>query len=250
MFKDWLIGNMGVPGEYKFTTMYWIVLACVLLSLVIAGLLAGFKKISPEVKRHIVRGICWFQLGFEVTWRLIYIFIKKDTVISCWPMYPCNLGGILIPIIGLTNWKLGKRMFYLFGFVGACLTFAVPDGIFSTSIFVFPILKSVLQHTGLLLIPLFEYVSGTFRPSVKDYPFLALGTCVHIINCEVIDRLFGFEGDYMFLRSDMPFTIPGVPQFIIVIVFGAIVFYILSFLLNINESIDYYKKLFKKGATK
>ena len=68
-----------------------------------------------------------------------------------------------------------------------------------------------MQHTGILLIPAFEYASGTFRPSVRTYPWLIVGCLIHSFNCEVIDRWFGLTEDYMFFRSDMPFVIPGVP---------------------------------------
>lgn len=103
-------------------------------------------------------------------------------------MYPCNFGGIVIPIIALCNNQLRKRIFYLFGFITACLTFAVLEGILCGDIMVSPILKSVLQHTGLLLILAFEYTSKSFRPSAKDYPLIIIGYLIHVFNCEVIDR--------------------------------------------------------------
>jgi len=121
-------------------------------------------------------------------------------------------------------------MFYLFGFVGGVLTFALPNGIYSSDVMVFPIVKSILQHTGLLLIPLFELASGTFRPSIRHMGWVVAGLLVHLVNCEWIDRLLGFEGDYMFFRSDMPFVIPGVPQYITLSVFALLVLCVLSLL--------------------
>lgn len=156
-------------------------------------------------------------------------------------MYPCNLGGILLPIIALVNWQTGKKMFYLFGFVGGVLTFAIADGIFSSDVLVFPIVKSILQHTGLLLIPMLEYVSGTYRPSLKHLGWVILGCLIHLINCEVIDRLLGFTGDYMFFRSGMPFVIPGVPQWITLSIFALLVLSLLSFLCDIRGSIAWLR---------
>jgi uncharacterized membrane protein YwaF len=147
----------------------------------------------------------------------------------------------LLPIIALANHKRGKQMFYLFGFVGGVLTFAMPDGIFCNDTYVFPILKSVLQHTGLLLIPIVEYVSGSFRPTLKDLGWVIWGCLVHLANCEGIDRLLGFTGDYMFLRSDLPFVIPGVPQFITLSVFAVILLALLSFLCDIKGSLAFLK---------
>lgn len=245
-FKDWLIGNMGTPGEYQFTSIYWISLLCVVLSLLVVLYLGLSKKINEKNKRKILVIISIFQLSFEIIWRLIYLFVKKDSILCWWPLYPCNLGGIIIPIIALTKWQKGKKMFYLFGFIGACLTFAVPEGIFSSDVLVFPILKSILQHTGLLLIPGFEYVSKTYRPTLKHYGFVIMGCFIHLINSEGITRLLGFTGDYMFFRSGMPFVIPGVPQFLTLSVFALIVIAVLSFVCDIKGSILFIKSIKNK----
>ncbi len=241
-FRDWLIGNMGTSGEYQFQKIYWITLFIVLLFLILVCILGSLNSINSKQKKIILYTISIFQLSFEILWRFVFFFVKKSNLTELWPMYPCNFGGIVIPIIALCNNQLGKRMFYLFGFIGACLTFAVPEGIFCSDIMVFPILKSVLQHTGLLLIPAFEYTSKSFRPSVKDYPLIIIGCLIHVFNCEVIDRLLGLNGDYMFFRSGLPFVIDGIPQFITLSVFGLIVLYISSFLLDIKSSLRYYKE--------
>ena len=238
-FRDWLVGNAGIPGDYSYTAMHWwsIVLVFAATALITTAAMVKGQKRS----RRILVAVALFQLGFEILWRLIYWLVKGDSPICWWPMYPCNLGGILIPIIALADWKRGKQMFYLFGFVGGVLTFALPDGIFSTSVFVFPILKSVLQHTGLLIIPILEYATDRYRPTLKDLGWVILGCLVHLLNCEVIDRLLGFMDDYMFLRGDMPFVIPGVPQFITVSVFALVVLALLSFLSDIKGSVAYLK---------
>ena len=147
----------------------------------------------------------------------------------------------MLPIIALCNWQSGKKMFYLFGFVGSVLTFAIADGIFSNDTMVFPIVKSILQHPGLPLIPMLEYVAGTYRPTLKHIGWVVGGCFVHLINCEVIDRLLGFTGDYMFLRSGMPFVIPGVPQWITLSVFALLVLILLSFLCDIKGSLAWLK---------
>lgn len=246
--SNWLKGDMGVPGEYQYQFIYLMSTFVVIVFVVFFTLISVNKKISKENKQKVLKGIAIFQLSFEVIWRLIYIFVKKDSIIWCWPMYPCNLGGILIPLIALTNWQTGKRIFYLFGFIGGVLTFLLPAGIFSSSVLTFPILKSILQHTGLLIIPMFEYASGEFRPSIKDYPYCILGCIIHAINCEGITRLLGLNGDYMFFRSGMPFVIPHVPQFITFSLFGIILLFIISFFTNYKESIATIKKLKKAKA--
>ncbi len=243
MLKNWLIGNMGTPGDYMYQSIHWYALAAVLLSFaLICGLGLAFRRNSRKLRKLLV-AVSVFQLLFEIGWRLIYLFIKGDSIVWWWPMYPCNLGGILLPIFALTDCRRGKQMFYLFGFVGGVLTFAMPDGIFSSNVMVFPIVKSILQHTGLLLIPALELIGKTYRPTLKDLGWVIAGCLIHLLNCEVIDRFLGFDGDYMFFRSGMPFVIPGVPQFITLSVFALIVLALLSFLCDIKGSVAFLKGL-------
>lgn len=240
---NWLIGDMGTPGEYMYQPIHWWSTAVVAAATILAGILGGTKCLSEKQKRSILFGVCWFQLGFEVLWRLIYVFIKGDSVLCWWPLYPCNLGGILVPIFALTNCIRGKKMFYLFGFVGGVLTFIMPDGIFCTDVMVFPVLKSILQHTGLLIIPVLEYTSGAFRPNLKDMGWITGGLLVHLVNCEGITRLLGFTEDYMFLRSGLPFVIPGVPQ---IVTLGAFAIAVLALLCILSD----WKGSFSKTKVK
>ena len=230
---NWLIGNMGTAGEYQYQPIHLYSTLAVALSVAVITIL-GIKLRKNEVKRRqLLKGICFFQLGFEILWRLIYLLVKGDSILCWWPIYPCNLGGVLIPIFALTGCKTGKKMFYLFGFVGGVLTFALPEGIFSSDVLVFPILKSILQHTGLLIIPVLEYIYGTYRPAPKDMGWVIGGLMIHLINCEGISRLLGFTGDYMFFHSGMPFVIPGVPQFITLSAFALLVLVLISFLCDL-----------------
>ncbi len=224
---DWLQGSLGTAGEYQYQAIHLVT------TLVVAALVAAaalFGRAPGGRKRRLLVVVSLFQLGFELLWRLLYLFVRRAELVSLWPIYPCNLGGILIPVIALCDWEKGKKMFYLFGFVGGVLTFAMPEGIFNSDVLTFPILKSILQHTGLLLIPVLEYADGSYRSSLKDYGWCILGCLVHLVNCEGIDRLFGFTGDYMFLRSGLPFVIPGVPLFVTMAAFGMAVLALLSWL--------------------
>ena len=245
MIIKWLIGDMGTPGDYMYQSIHYYTLAAVGAAFVLALSLGLAWKRDAKRSRRLLVAVASFQLAFEVFWRLVYLFIKQDSILCWWPMYPCNLGGILIPLFALADNRRGKQLFYLFGFVGGVLTFALPDGIFTSDVFVFPILKSVLQHTGLLLIPMLEYVSGSYRTTFKDLGWVICGCLIHIVNCEGIDRLLGFTGDYMFFRSGMPFVIPGVPQFITLSIFALIVLVLLSFLCDIKGSLAFLKKLKK-----
>ena len=52
----------------------------------------------------------------------------------------------------------------------------------------------------------------------------------------------------MFLRSGMPFVIPGVPQFITLTVFGLLVLVVLSIASDPKGSFQFLKTLKKKQA--
>ena len=246
IFYRWLIGDLGTPGDYIYRSIHWYSLAAFAAVFLLCIGIGIYLRKNSKKRALFLKSIAGFQLAFEVIWRLIYLFVKDCPVVELWPMYPCNLGGILIPVIALTNHKRGKQMFYLFGFVGGALTFALPEGIFSSSVLVFPILKSILQHTGLLLIPALELVYGTYRPTLKDMGWVIAGCGIHVVNCEGIDRLLGLTGDYMFFRSGMPFVIPGVPQWITLSVFAVLVLVLLSFLCDIKGSIGFLRSHFSR----
>ncbi len=240
--RRWLTGDMGTPGEYIYQSIHLWSVAAVAAVFILTVLLGCRLRHNPKNSRTLLVSVALFQLSFEIFWRLIYLTVKGDSILCWWPIYPCNLGGVLVPIFALTGWRRGKQLFYLFGFVGGVLTFAYPDGIFSSDVLSFPILKSILQHTGLLLIPAVEYVSGSYRPSLKDLGWVVCGCFIHIFNCEVISRLLGFTGDYMFFRSGIPFVIPGVPQFITLSVFAFLVLAALSFLCDIKGSAAFLRQ--------
>ena len=242
LFRRWLTGDMGTPGDYSYEPIHlWTVVIVAILTLAVA--FWGYKNRNrPRRTRTMLTAICAFHLAFEIGWRLIYRFVSHAPLETLWPMYPCNLGGILLPVIALGRLRRLKPLFYLFGFVGGVLTFAIPDGIFSTDVLVFPVLKSILQHTGLLLIPALEYADGTYRPSLKDLGWVVAGSLIHVVNCEVIVRLMGLTGDYMFFRSGLPFVIPGVPQFITLSAFALLVFTLLCYCSDRKASVRFLEK--------
>ena len=239
MFHKWLVGDLGIPGNYTYGPLHLWSVAAVLTAVLAVTYFGYTNRNRPRRNRSLLIAVSCFQLAFELGWRLIYIFVKNAPLAQLWPMYPCNLGGILIPIIALCRIRRLKQMFYLFGFVGGIVTFAMPDGIYSTDVLVFPILKSILQHTGLLLIPALEYADGTYRPSLKDLGWIITGALIHVVNCEVIVRFLGLTGDYMFFRSKLPFVIPGVPQFITLSVLALVIFILLCFVSDRKTSLRF-----------
>ena len=110
--RRWFVGDMGTPGAYEYTAMHFIVIAVVVVGVAICAILGANKRISDKSKRKILIGIALFQLAFEVFWRLIYIFVMKCKWVDLYPMYPCNLNGILVPIACLLDNKILKKMFF------------------------------------------------------------------------------------------------------------------------------------------
>ena len=89
---------------------------------------------------------------------------------------------------------------------------------------------------------------GTFRPTLKHMGWTVGGLLIHLFNCEVITRLLGFTGDYMFFRSGLPFVIPGVPQAITLSVFALLVLVGLCFACDPKGSWDVLRPRKKKQA--
>lgn len=236
--KDFFYGTGGIVGDYDYGTTHLITV--IIISILTITLCLISKKFKKSVKPILI-SIAVFQLFFEFLWRLLYVLFQNLPANYLWPLYPCNLAGIIIPIACLTNCKILKKLFYLFGFLGGIITFAMPEGIFNNAYLNFGILKSILQHTALILIPTIEYVTNTFKPKIKDFGFVILGLLIHIFNSEIVSIIIKNPGDYMFFRSGLPFVIPGIPSFITLGVFGLLVIFIVNVLLDIKGT----KSLFK-----
>ena len=247
---DWFNSELGQPGEYQYKAIHLITCAVIIVLAVVLGYFSASKKVSDRTKRNMLIGTCVFHLVFEVTWRILYVTIRHDSWLSTYPMYPCNLSGILIPIIALLDFEPGKKLFYCFGFATGVLTFVMPEGIFTRSVLTFPILKSILQHTGLILIPLMENMSGKYKENIKNFHWLFAGLVIHVINAEIIDPLLGFEGDYMFFRSGLPFVIPGVPKWFTISAFGILALVILELLADLDTTKEVFRELKAKLVKK
>ena len=244
-FRDSFTGDAVTNTGIEYSPIYWPTLCLVSFVLVSLIVFCTIKKIPYKVKQNVLIGIAIFQIFFEIFWRIIFIVFKGATFTTLWPMYPCNLGGIIVPIICLLNSKKGKDLFYVFAFVGACLSFALPGTMYSFDFMAFPLLKSALQHTGILIIPAMEYAMGKYKTSIKEFPLLFVGCLIHFLNCEGIDEWLGLDpttNDYMYLRQGYPFEIPGIPSPFVTITFALIIFAILLFVLGPRESINEVKK--------
>ena len=161
-FYDFFMADAW-EGDFAYTAIHWVSFAVVAAIAVALAFIAGSKRISDRAKNNTIIAVAVFQIVFEVGWRILYLY-KGNKFLSLWPFYPCNLADFLLPIALLIKNEKMKDCFYLFGFIGGVITFVYPVGIFITPYLQFSVLKSILQHTGIIFIPVFEYVRGTYRP--------------------------------------------------------------------------------------
>ena len=75
----------------------------------------------------------------------------------------------------------------------------------------------------------------TFKPKFIHFHYTLIGMTIHLLNSEFLPKLInGQEGtDYMFLRSGLPFVLPGVPGWLTMSIFGVIVVTL------VNAALDY-----------
>ena len=211
-FNFWT-GEGGVVGDFAYGKVHLSAVIILLLSLIVFSL-AG-KRMPKKAQRLIIFTASVFFLVFEIFWRIIYI--KRGVGWQeLYPFYPCNIAGILVPIIALSKNKTLKEMFYVFAFIGGLITFVYPEEIFTNQYLNFPILKSILQHAGIIFIPVFEYFTENYKPRLKGYFLSILGLFVYLLNSACVPKLFSLKNtDYIFLHSGLPFTIEGVNQIFI-----------------------------------
>lgn len=239
-------GAGGVPGDYSYGIIH-LISVIVLAALTIGFAIAG-RKMDAKQRRKTVIGIAIFGFSFELLWRVIY-FANDVPLYELYPFYPCNLAGILVPIIAVTNNKVLKEMFYVFAFVGGVVTFTIPQGIYNNLYFNFPIMKSVIQHYSIIVLPVFEFVTGLFRPKFKNIWLVYIGMLVHLGNSEGMPKVFGHYGtDYIFLNSGLPFVIDGVPGWVTLPIFGLLVMTVFYAILDIKGFVRLFRKKRACGA--
>ncbi len=229
-FYDFFMADAW-EGDFAYTAIHWVSFAVVAAIAVALAFIAGSKRISDRAKNNTIIAVAVFQIVFEVGWRILYLY-KGNKFLSLWPFYPCNLADFLLPIALLIKNEKMKDCFYLFGFIGGVITFVYPVGIFITPYLQFSVLKSILQHTGIIFIPVFEFVRGTYRPRLEKFGYVLLGLIIHVANSYGLSTVFGYPGDYMYLDSGLPFVIPGVPQFITMGVFAILILFLVNWALD------------------
>ena len=87
MFRNWLSGDMGIPGNYAYGPMHLWTAAIVVLATLAVAFFGCANRNHPRRNRALLIAISAFQLAFEIGWRLIYIFLKNTPAAQLWPTF-------------------------------------------------------------------------------------------------------------------------------------------------------------------
>jgi len=203
-----------VPGDFTGGTIHTISLVLLIASCIVfpAFLIGkGEKKVHRWMK-----GIALSMLVVYFARRGIDIIRGANWIERLWPFYLCNVNTVFIGLCVLFDWKRGREFLFVTGLIGGLFTFAIPQGIYSDRFLTLAVLDSIYSHYGIIVIPVVYFATGTMNLRFSNIWKVFAGMLLALFNVEVLQRLLLTEyHDYLFLHSDLPFTIPGVPQFFI-----------------------------------
>lgn len=231
-------------GDYTYGATHIISIVFVIFSVILFSYLLRNKSEKYVLgKMKIIAAVC---LTIYIVRRILDYDNAKSFIENFWPFYLCNINTIFLSITILFDIKKGRDFFLVTGLIGGIFTFLIPDGIFVDRYLTFPILDSIMSHYVIVVVPMVLLLTGTHVLYFKNIYQVFVGLLVVVFNAEVLQKLlFDKSFDYLFFRSTIPFTIPGVPQFIILsslaIILVMLVYY-LDYLLthrHIKEELAY-----------
>lgn len=218
-----------IKGDYTYGSVHvWSIIIMLSLITISVVLLRG-KEEEKVIK--ITKIVSVVALVIYFIRHLIDGYQSGAYIKSFWPFYICNINTIFLSIWILFDIKFMKDFFIITGMFGAVLMFVVPAGIFNDQYLTISILDSVMSHFTIVYIPIILLSTRVYELDIKRSWQVMLGFAIIIFNVEVLQRLlFNTKIDYLFLRGPLPFTIEGVPQFIIVVLSAIITVYITYFI--------------------
>ncbi len=111
------------------------------------------------------------------------------------------------------------------------MAFIIPQGIFNDQYVTLSILDSVLSHYEIVAIPIILLATKAYQLDIKKSWMVVVGLFIVAINVEFLQPLLiGKEIDYLFLDGNLPFQIPGVNQFFIMLGTAIAYIYLVYFL--------------------
>jgi uncharacterized membrane protein YwaF len=241
--KKFIYGGYD-SGDFTYGFTHISAIIFVVLSIIIFSI--WFKNKDKDYIDSKLRIIAYIVLSIYIIRKAFDVKSINNIIEVYWPFYLCNINTILLSLYLIFNWKKGKDFIIVTGLIGGIFTFIIPDGIFTDRYLTLGILDSIMSHYLIVVVPLVLLITKTYVLNIKKVWIVFLGLILTVINSEILQRvLFHKEKDYLFFRGDMPFTIKGVPQFIIItslaIVLIFLVYY-LDYLYTNKQSNKLYKQ--------
>ncbi len=152
-------------------------------------------------------------LAIYILRRALELDGSKSILEAYRPFYLCNINTIFLSVTILFD----RDFFLVTGLLGGLFTFIIPNGIFTDRYLTFPTLDSIFSHYVIVVIPMVLFITRTHKLYMKNIYQVFIGLLITMFNVEVLQGLlFNTHHDYLFFRSTMPYTIPGVPQLFVI----------------------------------
>lgn len=194
-----------------YTTQHYIYLSIALPIVILASFFAS--KANQKVRLNIIRASAIAMLLFHLSPVVINLFVQDNympvlysTII--WPTYFCNV-SLWVLVITFCGPKVLKKIYPIainFAFWGGFLTLLVP-GFHAHSIFEWNTFRSYMSHTLMLFIALSVFVSGDYKPKVKDIIKVTMGLLAFIAYGAFTNFLFitykNYSPNSMYLTGPM-----------------------------------------------
>lgn len=217
------------PGDYTLGTVHKLSLFLSLFTIVLFIYLLRNKD-SSYVHRK-MKIIAYFAMFFYILNRIVRVYKGMSFIEAFWPFYLCNVNTIFLSIYIIFDIKKGKDFFIITGISGALLAFIIPQGIFNDQYLTLSILDSVLSHYEIVAIPIILLVTKAYQLDIKKSWMVIVGLFIVAINVEFLQPiLIDKQIDYLFLDGNLPFQIPGVNQFFIMLGTAIVYIYLVYFL--------------------
>jgi uncharacterized membrane protein YwaF len=208
-------------GEYAYQTTHLLSILAVIVSVIwFTYRLQNHPKEAVFKKMKIIAII---GLSIYLIRRSLWLVNNPNILEVYWPFYLCNINTIFLSVWILFGFRKGLDFLIVTGLLGGLFTFAIPDGIFTDRYLTFGIIDSIMSHYTIVVIPLVLLFTKAHKLELRNLYHVAIGLVLTLVNTELIQRLFFQKNfDYLFLRGTIPFTIPNVPQFLIISVLAII----------------------------
>ena len=216
-------------GDFSYGVTHMLAIAFVIISIIVFSVLLKGK--DEKYINSKMKIIAFITLTIYLFRKLYDVKSVGNIVEAYWPFYLCNINTIVLALYIIFSWKKGKDFFIVTGLIGGIFTFLIPDGIFTDKYLTLGILDSIMSHYLIVVVPFVLLITKAHILKFKNIWIVYAGLILTIINSEFIQKiLFNKEKDYLFFDSDIPFTINGVPQFIIISLLAIVLVFLVYYI--------------------